>query len=649
MTEKQIIEEIIRYIQDKAYNYAVLIDGEWGSGKTYFVNNTLTPEIEDQEKKSNTHRAVKYISLYGCKNMTDVQENIAWSFAENAREKIKDKANWGKTGDKISGNILLSSKKIGNAILKKFLPEGSLYEITSDWLNLGSFIFVFDDLERCDCPINEVFGFLNELVEHENTKVIIIANEKEISGVADTQYLELQYQLTLDGRIEWPEQERRDRWTSNNQNSRPISLNEMERRRKLLFPDKEANTVYRRIREKLIGVTLKYEPDIPQIIDKIIEASGYDDFTKEKLKKGKETFTSVMRYYHHNNLRTFQFFLSKVSYLIEKLENAGIDEEYNEVISDHIVLESFNQAVKFKSNYQPPRDNRTWLITEQETKFQSIKTYIEFGTYNHDGFIQDALNLQNELKARISKDDPYYVLYQQYYFHTQEWCEEQLEILLQQLSVNKYPISFYEKIIVAIQRLVDLGFSRNYMDRAKTAMITNVSNMGEISTIVPDLWYVDNLKFKEKILAVIADINDAINSHVENAGRETVIDILSHDNWIERLNNYTNPNGDRYIQDTIVFSKASSECWVNALHRATPEEIDDFRHWLNTIYPRNTIRNSYSVDAETIKSIIKGLEELKESKEDDLIKKASLGWLSSQFEAIVEFHEPKEEQAEEET
>lgn len=305
MTEKQIIEEIIRYIQDKAYNYAVLIDGEWGSGKTYFVNNTLTPEIEDQEKKSNTHRAVKYISLYGCKNMTDVQENIAWSFAENAREKIKDKANWGKTGDKISGNILLSSKKIGNAILKKFLPEGSLYEITSDWLNLGSFIFVFDDLERCDCPINEVFGFLNELVEHENTKVIIIANEKEISGVADTQYLELQYQLTLDGRIEWPEQERRDRWTSNNQNSRPISLNEMERRRKLLFPDKEANTVYRRIREKLIGVTLKYEPDIPQIIDKIIEASGYDDFTKEKLKKGKETFTSVMRYYHHNNLRTF--------------------------------------------------------------------------------------------------------------------------------------------------------------------------------------------------------------------------------------------------------------------------------------------------------------------------------------------------------
>jgi hypothetical protein len=331
------------------------------------------------------------------------------------------------------------------------------------------------------------------------------------------------------------------------------------------------------------------------------------------------------------------------------MEDIGVEDEYSEVIRDHIILETFGQAVRFKSNYQPPRDNRTWLRTEQGTKFQSIKTYIESGTYDQDEYFRDTLNLQNEIAAQISSDDPYYALYQQYYFHTQMWCEEQLEILLQQLNANKYPISFYEKIIVAIQRLVDLGFSHDYMDRAKTAMITNVSNMGEISTIVPDLWYVDNLKFKEKILAVIADINDAINSHVENAGRETVIDILSHDNWIERLDNYTNPNGDRYIQDTIVFSKASSECWVNALHRATPEDIDDFRHWLNTIYPRNTIRNSYSVDSETIKSIIKGLKELKESKEDDLIKKASLGWLISQFEAIIEFHEPKEEQAEEET
>ena len=158
MTEQQIKEEILRYLKDDSYNYAVLIDGEWGSGKTYFVKNTLAKAINEQEVTTKTQRTMKYISLYGCKSIVDVQENIAWSFAENAREKIKNKKKWGETGDKLSGNILLLSKKIGNLIMEKLLPEGSVYEIASDWLNLGSFIFVFDDLERCDCPINEIFG-----------------------------------------------------------------------------------------------------------------------------------------------------------------------------------------------------------------------------------------------------------------------------------------------------------------------------------------------------------------------------------------------------------------------------------------------------------------------------------------------------------
>lgn len=91
MTEKQITEEILRYLKDKSYNYAALIDGEWGSGKTFFVNRTLTKAIKGQEEKLKTNRSVKYISLYGCKNMTDVLENVAWSFAEDARKKFKEK------------------------------------------------------------------------------------------------------------------------------------------------------------------------------------------------------------------------------------------------------------------------------------------------------------------------------------------------------------------------------------------------------------------------------------------------------------------------------------------------------------------------------------------------------------------------------
>lgn len=644
MTEQQIIDEILRYLHDDSYNYAVLIDGEWGSGKTYFVNNTLTKIIEKQESDLETSRKVQYISLYGCKAISDVQENIAWSFAEDARKVIQDKNNFGTTGQKVSNNILLSSKKIGNAILKKFLPNMPLYEIASDWLNLGSFIFVFDDLERCDCPINEVFGFLNELVEHENTKVILIANEKELSGIAEIQYLELQYSLTLDNRINWPSPNTSNFWAVRKSNSNLISLDEMERRRKLLFPTKEANSNYRRIREKLIGVTLKYEPNIPLIISEILKSSKYDPYIKDMLEKKKEAFSLEMQNRNHKNLRTFQFFLSKVSYLLEKLSDINTDPEYLDIIKEHIISETFYQAIKFKSNDQPSRTMHAQLKKEQEAKFQSIKQYIESGTYNQKIFEYNVLNLQKELQARIPDDDPYYLTYQQYYLQPQDWCEDQLEKVLQRLDENKYPIVFYGKIITSIQRLIDLGFDDEYMNRTKQLMLANITKMNEVKLIDSDLWYIENQQTKEKVTEVITDINHAIKEHSELVSREDVDDILKSDDWINRLENYSNPNQNRYVQDMSVFSKAPPEQWLNLLHKASPRDIDDFRHWLGDLYPEGTTRKSYSEDAYTIKKIQKGLEAIEEK---DLIKKACIIWLHNQLEAIIKFHEPSAEQEQE--
>jgi hypothetical protein len=41
-------------------------------------------------------------------------------------------------------------------------------------------VIVFDDLERCSIKLRDVMGYINSFVEHENIKVIIIANEDDI-------------------------------------------------------------------------------------------------------------------------------------------------------------------------------------------------------------------------------------------------------------------------------------------------------------------------------------------------------------------------------------------------------------------------------------------------------------------------------------
>ena len=40
MTSNQIVEAVENYVRDESTKYALLIDGVWGSGKTYLYENT---------------------------------------------------------------------------------------------------------------------------------------------------------------------------------------------------------------------------------------------------------------------------------------------------------------------------------------------------------------------------------------------------------------------------------------------------------------------------------------------------------------------------------------------------------------------------------------------------------------------------------
>ena len=59
--ETRIVEQIISYLNEEKYRQAILIDGEWGSGKTFFVKEVLMPQIS----KNITDKKVHYVSLYG--------------------------------------------------------------------------------------------------------------------------------------------------------------------------------------------------------------------------------------------------------------------------------------------------------------------------------------------------------------------------------------------------------------------------------------------------------------------------------------------------------------------------------------------------------------------------------------------------------
>lgn len=97
---------ISSYIKDPRNTQAVLINGEWGSGKTYFVDMILLEELKD-------YIIIRY-SLYGVQSAEQVDSDIQRAMLI---ESFKDKKIAKKI--KFSSKILDFAPRVIDVALKK--------------------------------------------------------------------------------------------------------------------------------------------------------------------------------------------------------------------------------------------------------------------------------------------------------------------------------------------------------------------------------------------------------------------------------------------------------------------------------------------------------------------------------------------------
>ena len=165
----QKIIDIVKDYLTKENNNALLITGEWGVGKTYFFENTLSKKIEEISIKKN--ESVKYkpirISLSGVTSIDDIERRIV--------AELYPSLNKGTKIGKGFFKFLSSLPKIKEYIPK--IPNSDIIDSETDNL-----IICFDDLERRSktFPIDSLIGYINNLTENNNLKTIIIANTNEI-------------------------------------------------------------------------------------------------------------------------------------------------------------------------------------------------------------------------------------------------------------------------------------------------------------------------------------------------------------------------------------------------------------------------------------------------------------------------------------
>ena len=295
---EDLVESILDYVRADYTDYAIMINGEWGSGKTYFWNNKVRNKIESLSLNGKKYTTI-YMSLYGISNLEDISKKI---FIETTQ--LMDK-NLKKYMDSHEESRIPEYAKTG-------LNMANFFGVTqnSDKMDYASFfatddkILCFDDLERANVDVIDILGYINNFVEHDHIKTIIICNEKELSAKLKSSNLEMKtfiatYILDKEGGL---------------LNSDKPMVEKISDKIEYVFD--KAND-YERIKEKLIGETFEYVPKFNYIIDGLLMRYYKNEELMKFLREHTSLITSTFVKSGTRNLRILKHALNDFSKVYE--------------------------------------------------------------------------------------------------------------------------------------------------------------------------------------------------------------------------------------------------------------------------------------------------------------------------------------------
>lgn len=180
----QIFDFLNEYAKLPSPQYAVLLRGKWGCGKTYFVKHWLE-EFDKSNKLPTNENSIElkpiYVSLFGMREISDIKSAIDRCvnpfFYSKAGKMLKIA---GRIASKIIFKTELDIDKDGKSetSFSGALDSLSIFENDNKDEVKGVKFIIFDDLERCQIPMKQLLGFINYFVEHCDCHVVVVGEEK---------------------------------------------------------------------------------------------------------------------------------------------------------------------------------------------------------------------------------------------------------------------------------------------------------------------------------------------------------------------------------------------------------------------------------------------------------------------------------------
>ncbi len=166
MINQNIVEELNYYVDDAPFlGLALMINGEWGSGKTYFI------------KKNLENRKHIYLSIFGCSSSSQVRRELFYQLSPILRNKVvRGFLGAAKSVVKAKTGYDFDSDKKEDISFSVDVGELNFWE----YFENQNKIIVVDDLERYTGSVGDLFGFISKLCGEGKCKVIIVCNDSKM-------------------------------------------------------------------------------------------------------------------------------------------------------------------------------------------------------------------------------------------------------------------------------------------------------------------------------------------------------------------------------------------------------------------------------------------------------------------------------------
>ncbi len=353
------LKELIHYCSERDPIGALMFTGEWGSGKTYIIENELAKALHD------THILVR-ISLFGVDSINSLRDTVKHQWFQTCSpffgkiQEEKDRLRNDKGLFTVLRSLLRAvnpfSANLADAMVAMnpldFIPiEPEIEDLHAH--QKKRVILIFDDLERSRLNQIDLLGVINEYCENQHFNTIVVVNEESLI---------LQMQTTTE--------------------------------------------MYEALKEKIVAFTVLNTPDYPKIVRNIIENRTWPDQTyKDFLSDNEQLILDAFRskspavekqtetYGKFHNIRSLIGSLQSFYRIYFHMKEAGIPEIapylYSFLAYTLVKKGGFLRNGSFCSSFTDDDVKHLYPLFSGETLPDSVRQWITFGYWDEDRFLQE--------------------------------------------------------------------------------------------------------------------------------------------------------------------------------------------------------------------------------------------------------------------